>query len=268
MRLKNKFVGGNNMKKSELNQNIYLSEGNLVLKQNEDYGFLVFSLIARECCPYATELCKKICYGRGSQELFKHVYNVRKKNYEESLKDTFVEDMIDIIKFNLQRKKYKNKTILFRIHETGDFYSQPYTNKWFKIANYFKDEKRIIFQCYTKSLPFIKDKKQISNLKIMYSIMPDTKSEDIALAKKLGLNTFTAIPLKVFEELKDEEHKCKGDCSRCKECYVGSKDMTVEFHGSRCGSLARTDYKKRENKKSVYGDIGNREIMKKKKKIF
>ena len=250
--------------KNDLNQNIYLSEGNIVLKQNEDYGFLVFNLIARECCPYATELCKKVCYGRGSQELFKRVYNVRKNNFEESLKDTFVNDMINIINFNLQRKKYKNKTILFRIHEAGDFYSQEYTDKWFDIANYFKDEKRIIFQCYTKSLPFIKDKEFLSNFKIMYSIMPDTKSEDIEVAKGLGLNTFTAIPVRDFEQLENENIKCKGDCSRCKECYIGNKDMIVEFHGSRCGSLARSGYKKREGKKSVYGDIGNREIIKQK----
>lgn len=99
------------IKKSELNQNIHIQEGNTVLVDNNEYGFLIFSLPARECCPYATELCRKICYGRNAQELFKHVYNCRKRNYEESLKDNFVEDMIEIISYNLESKKYKNKTI-------------------------------------------------------------------------------------------------------------------------------------------------------------
>lgn len=234
------------IKKSELNQNIHIQEGNTVLVDNNEYGFLIFSLPARECCPYATELCRKICYGRNAQELFKHVYNCRKRNYEESLKDNFVEDMIEIISYNLERKKYKNKTILFRIHETGDMYSQNYTDKWIEIANYFKYNNRIIFQSYTKSLEYIKQKINSTNIKFMFSIMQDTKSEDIELAHKLNLNTFEALPSNLFEQV-SEKHKCKGSCSECKECYTGNTDMVVEYHGNRVpgkSSVARTDYDK------------------------
>lgn len=221
------------MKKSELNQNIYLQEGNTVLKDNDEYGFLIFSLLARENCPYATDMCKRICYGRNAQELFKHVYNCRKRNFEESKKDTFVEDMIKSIEYNLTRKKYTNKTILFRIHETGDFYNEEYLNKWICISNYFRGD-NIKFQAYTKSLPFITDK-NISkiNIKLMFSIMPDTKEEDILKAKQLGLNLFLALPSDDYIKV-ETENQCKGDCSNCKECYLGNKDMCVEFHGNRC----------------------------------
>lgn len=234
------------MKKSELNSNIHIQEGNTVLVDNDDYGFLIFSLIARESCPFATELCKKICYGRNAQELFKHVYNCRKRNYDETLKLCFVKDMINIIDYNLQRKKYKNKTILFRIHETGDFYSQEYTNKWVEISNHFRNNDRIIFQAYTKSLPYIKDKIKTSNIKFMFSIMQDTKIEDINLAHKLKLNTFEAVPCDLFEQI-HEKHKCMGDCSSCKACYLGDEDMVVEYHGNRVpgkSSVARTTYDK------------------------
>ena len=230
--------------KKDLNQNIHIQEGNSVLVDNEDFGFLIFSLPARECCPYATDLCKKICYGRNAQELFEHVYDCRKRNYQESLKDTFVNDMIEIIEYNLQRKKYENKTILFRIHETGDMYSQEYTNKWIEISNYFKNNSKIIFQSYTKSLPYIEKHINDTNIKFMFSIMQDTKNEDIDLVHKLGLNTFEAVPSDIFESISDD-HKCEGDCSKCKECYTGCKDMVVEYHGNRVphkSSVARTNY--------------------------
>ena len=74
--------------------------------------------------------------------------------------------------------------------------------------------------------------------------MQDTKNEDIDLAHKLGLNTFEAVPSDIFESISDD-HKCEGDCSKCKECYTGCKDMTVEYHGNRVphkSSVARTNY--------------------------
>lgn len=233
------------MKKNDLNPNIHIQEGNTVLKDNNDYGFLIFSLPVRITCPYATELCKKICYGRNAEELFKHVYNCRMKNLDETYKNTFVRDMIDIINFNLSRKKYANKTIIFRIHETGDFYSQEYFNKWVEISDSFKSEKRIIFQAYTKSLPFLENLELSNiNIKIMFSIMPDTKLENINLAKKLNLNTFSAVPQETFIEV-EENNKCKGDCAKCKTCYLENKDMYVEFHGNRCPrSKGRIDYEK------------------------
>lgn len=231
------------MKRKELNPNIYIQEGNSVLVDNEEYGFLIFSIPARECCPFATEICKKICYGRNAQELFEHVYNSRKRNYEESLKDTFIEDIINTINYNLLRKKYEKKTIIFRIHETGDFYSQEYLNKWVEISNRFKETDKIIFQAYTKSLPFITNIDLINtNIKIMFSIMPDTKEDDITLAKELGLNTFSAIPCQLMDNIK-EEKRCCGNCAKCKSCYTESKDMFVEFHGNRAPrSRARTEY--------------------------
>lgn len=234
------------MNKVVLNNNIHLQEGNSVLVDNEECGFLIFSLPARECCPYATDLCKKICYGRNAQELFKRVYECRKRNYEESLKESFTQDMIKIINYNLNRKKYKDKIILFRIHETGDFYSQEYTDKWFNIADYYKNNSKIFFQCYTKSLPFIKDNIANGNIKMMFSVMDDTKCEDIELAKSLGMNTFKAVPNNVFINT-PREQQCDGDCSKCKSCYLDNKDMVVEYHGNRIPrqrSTARKEYDK------------------------
>ena len=153
--------------------------------------------------------------------------------------------MVQIINYNLLRKKYKNKTIIFRIHETGDFWSEEYLNKWIEISNKFKGENRIIFQAYTKSIAFLKDLDiQELNIKIMFSIMPDTNPADIILAQQLGLNTFSAVPIEWFENL-EEEKKCEGNCANCKSCYLEDKDMFVEFHGNRAPRRkARIDYDK------------------------
>ena len=60
-----------------------------------------------------------------------------------------------------------------RIHDSGDFYSIDYLNKWVQIAN---DNKDVIFYAYTKSIPFFKPSKKSDtsfllpkNLKIIFS---------------------------------------------------------------------------------------------------
>lgn len=214
-----------------MNRTINLSEGNTVLKDNSRYGFLIFNLLAKTTCPYSTNLCKKICYGRNSQELFKPVYNSRNKNYKESFKSTFKNDMIDIIKENLKRKKYKDKKIIFRWHETGDFYSQEYFDTVISICNFFKNNKNIIFQAYTKSLPFVVNSKiKEKNIKFIFSVMEDTKQENIDLAKTLGLNLFYAVPEEIYNKI-EKKYKCKGNCGICKSCYLKNQDMYVLYHG-------------------------------------
>ena len=56
------------LKKSELNQNIHLSEGNLASKGNEEVMFLTWSLPSRSTCPYATEMCKKRCFAKKNEK--------------------------------------------------------------------------------------------------------------------------------------------------------------------------------------------------------
>ena len=46
-----------------------------------------------------------------------------------------------------------------RIHDSGDFYSVDYLNKWVQIA---KDNKDVIFYAYTKSIPFFKLTKEMN----------------------------------------------------------------------------------------------------------
>lgn len=244
------------MKKEDLNKNIYLSEGNFVLKSNEDVGFLVFDLPAQASCPYATDWCKKYCYAKCVQDLFESVLNCRFRNFEESKKDTFVKDMIDTINFNLERKKYKSKKrIYFRFHGAGDIYSKEYLLKIIDITNYFKDNSKLVFQTYTKSLVFFEGINLSDlNIKILYSIVPDTKETDLENAQNIGFPTFIAT--NTFDDLicKDNEFKCLGDCSKCQACYEKNdfQNIYVEIHGGRVPNKKRIN-----NGSRIEGDSKN-----------
>ena len=144
------------IKKSELNQNIHLSEGNIKSKCTEDTMFLTWSLPSRATCPYSTKECRKRCFAK-KNESFKSVRESRNRNLAETYKTTFVEDMIKHFEYHLQRPKAQDKLIIVRIHTSGDFYNLDYFKKWVDIAEYFKDNNKILFQAYTKSMPVLMD---------------------------------------------------------------------------------------------------------------
>lgn len=222
------------LRKKDLNQKIKISENNFKLHGNKSVGFISFNLPARETCPFATEECKRVCFARDPQEMFENVYKSRNSNYEESLKDTFIEDMIKHIEYQTGRRKFADKKIYFRLHTSGDFYDQDYLDKWVAITDYFKTNNKIDFACYTKSLPFFK-KYKIDNLnfKIVFSVLKDTPDEIIKEALAMGLQCFIA--LKDFTD--KNGFKCKGDCSNCLKCYNlkdnKEKFIFIEYHGSR-----------------------------------
>ena len=227
------------IKKAELNQNIHLSEGNLASKGNEEIMFLTWSLPSRSTCPYATEMCKKRCFAK-KNESFKNVRDSRGRNLAETHKNTFVADMIKHFEYQLQRPKAQNKLIICRIHTSGDFYSKDYFAKWVEISNYFKDNKNIMFQAYTKSMPILRqyiEENEIGlndiNIHFVWSIWNDTPKEYTEYAKYLGMQTFTALPKDEIEiAIKNGAFECKDlDCASCRECYLNNhKEIVIPYH--------------------------------------
>lgn len=237
------------MNKKSLNPNIHLSEGNIKSKNTENVVFLTWSLRSRIHCPYATEECKKRCFAK-KNETFASVRASRDKNFEETRKDTFVKDMIDHLEYQLTRKKMQGKKIFVRIHTSGDFYSLDYFYKWAEIASHFKNNNKILFQAYTKSIIYVyewikgdfadyeihdgevEEALEELNIHLVYSIWHDTEQIDIDLAENLGLQTFTALPKTEIEEaVNNGSFLCNGDCGHCKECYTGkSKSIVIPYH--------------------------------------
>lgn len=90
-------------------------------------------------CPNA-RTCIANCYARQGTYQFSNVKAKHEWNLAESLKDSFIPDMLAEIK--------KRKVKLLRLHSAGDFYSQEYVIKWFIIMDLLPE---VQFYAYTKS---------------------------------------------------------------------------------------------------------------------
>jgi hypothetical protein len=66
---------------------------------------------------------------------------------------------------NIEIKKKKADAI--RIHDSGDFYSREYLQKWITIAN---DNPNVNFYAYSKSLPYFKDITLPNNMDVIFSV--------------------------------------------------------------------------------------------------
>lgn len=236
----NKGEKKSKIKKSDLL--ISFSYSNAKLKDTRDVKFIQWNILAIVTCPFKTNLCggkdengKVNCYAYKC-ERYPSVKNRRSIHTEATKRDDFVEIMIEQIEYELKSTK---KTIFFRIHESGDFYNYEYLEKWYFIAKHFEGNNRIIFEAYTKSLPYFKELyskygKDNVNIKVLSSIWADTKKEMIELTKELNLKVYTAIDGKKMSEFlnnnKDfEECKCSA-CGECKKCYTSNINLIVAIH--------------------------------------
>lgn len=100
-----------------------------------------FGIPAGKTCPKAGE-CTKFCYAKQGAYTWSSTINARQHNLNCAMNDRFVQSATcDLIKM-------KNVEAI-RIHDSGDFYSQKYLNKWIQIAEAIPHK---IFYAYTKSL--------------------------------------------------------------------------------------------------------------------
>ena len=110
-------------------------------------------------CPFAKE-CVKYCYAqKGNYTRFPIIQQLMEKKYNLTKQNNFVELMTNEIK--------KKNAKYIRIHDSGDFYSVKYLQKWVDIAT---QNKEVIFYAYTKSIKFfINGLKLPKNFKVIFS---------------------------------------------------------------------------------------------------
>ena len=158
------------MAKSLKNGNVTVSLGNLKVSEK----VLLFNLPAIKTCPNCVA-CATGCYARVAEIQYKVVRESRERNWDASKQPCFVARMVELI----ERSGVK----LVRVHESGDFYSQSYADKWSEIARRLPN---VTFFAYTKS-PF---RPSSPNFNIVESVLPNgainfgPKGEILALAKK------------------------------------------------------------------------------------
>tara|TARA_R110002020_G_C16197381_1_gene765990 strand:+ start:113 stop:712 length:600 start_codon:yes stop_codon:yes gene_type:complete len=116
------------------------------------------TITGKTVCPFAKD-CIKYCYAQKGNYKYPSVIKGLNNRYELSKTDEFIPKMNATI--ILERPTH------VRIHDSGDFYSPEYLNKWVQIAN---DNKEVIFYAYTKSIKFFIDGLKLpKNLKIIFS---------------------------------------------------------------------------------------------------
>ena len=108
-------------------------------------------------CPFAKD-CVKYCYAQKGAYNYGNVHPVFEKRYELTKQDNFVDLMCDEI--NEKKPKY------IRVHDSGDYYSNAYIDKWFEIARRNPD---VRFYSYTKSIPLFEGRTIPHNYSIIYS---------------------------------------------------------------------------------------------------
>ncbi len=190
---------------------MYISKGNRKLKEK----FLIWSLPSEVTCPGSTPLCRKRCYAKKAERLYRGVLRCRYRNLIDSLQEDFTEKMVDEIR--------KRKRRLFRIHEAGDFYNQEYLEKWFEIARQLPGVK---FLAYTASfhLDFTGCP---DNLQIIWSIWSDT---DVTKVPPAGPRSFIGNSRYLDPARFDRAFLCPGKCANCLYCWYPKGDVRFKIH--------------------------------------
>ena len=117
------------------------------------------SVTGEVICKYAKD-CVKYCYAqKGNYKRFPKIGELMEQRYLISKQSIFVGLM------NIEIKKKKADAI--RVHDSGDFYSREYLQKWISIAN---DNPNVNFYAYTKSLPYFKDITLPENMDVIFSV--------------------------------------------------------------------------------------------------
>lgn len=202
-------------------------KGNKKLVNNENTHFIIWNLPAEKTCPFRTPHCSKCCYAK-RDERYPHPREFRKRNYAETKKASFVEDMIFTIEKEVDVNREEGiKHTIVRIHESGDFYNAEYVDKWLEIAKHFSEHKDVVFMAYTKSVAFFEKKAIPENMTIRFSLWDDTPEVQIAMAKALKLPIYTVVDEKMFES-ENAKDRCRcSDCARCGKCWNKKAKMIV-----------------------------------------
>ena len=135
-----------------------------------------FSLQARETCPgsvFPDGTLKPVCascYAMKGRYTFQNVKDARSNNYEETLKESFVPDMVELI--NEQKSKY------FRWFDSGDVYSEQFLHKILliceqtpKVKHWIPTQSRELFNhiFFGNSQSLWETLESLPNVKVRYS---------------------------------------------------------------------------------------------------
>jgi len=142
-----------------------LTQNTKLKKTSKELGKRVFnfgipaykSASGKLTCPMALE-CVKFCYAKKGAYIWSNVKPAFEKRYELTKTTEFEGAMISEIN--------KKKADFVRIHDSGDFYSKKYLDKWLYIAAVMPHVK---FYAYTNMVAMFKNIILPDNFDVIYS---------------------------------------------------------------------------------------------------
>lgn len=124
------------------------------------YNIYNFGITAGKYCPYAGQCAiDGGCYAQQGAYIWGNVAPV----FEQRGIITQGDDFIPMMEKEIQNKYNRLKDgmkLAIRIHDSGDFYSVQYLDKWLNIIRNFT---LVDFYAYTKSIPIIRSRKLPNN---------------------------------------------------------------------------------------------------------
>ena len=143
-----------------------LTQNSKIKKTSKKFGVRLFNFgitayksqrTGKMICPFADK-CVKYCYAQKGAYIWSNVSPAFEKRYEATLREDFVEIMSAEIR--------KKRADFVRVHDSGDFYSPAYLNKWLEIA---KQNPSVNFYAYTNSLDMVRAIDRPENFDFIFS---------------------------------------------------------------------------------------------------
>lgn len=186
--------------------NKLLGKGNLKLQRTQKkFGVKIFNfsipagndkLTGKITCPFAGKCFEDFCYAREGNYKFNNVQIALSNRHKATRESDFVD------RINSELSKLKNdKQVYVRIHDSGDFYSPAYFEKWLQIAY---NNPNVRFYAYTKSHSFIRGRQLPENMDLIYSL--GSKNDQL-------INLDTERHSKIFQSIEAMENEGYSDSS-------------------------------------------------------
>lgn len=119
------------------------------------------SVTGKITCPFAKD-CVKFCYAQKGAYAWSNTQAALERRFAASQTPEFADQIVD----ELSKVRDDGRQIYVRIHDSGDFYSPEYRDKWIEIANRLP---HVRFYAYTKSFTLFTDIDLPENMDIIFS---------------------------------------------------------------------------------------------------
>lgn len=203
----------------------------VISKGNSKVGNIPsFSLPALTTCPGKSDWCSSNCYANKISRIYTNVRNSYTNNFE-SAEDTDFTSLMDTEIKKLSKKKINT----FRIHVSGDMYSNEYIDKWISLI---KANPSMTFYSYTRSwresslLDKLTELKNLNNMTLFASVDNDLQASIPMLKKEWRIayaaDTMPTSPTEKYVFCPEQAGK-KDSCEQCTLCFNINTSVNIYF---------------------------------------